>query len=201
MAVLAAPSETLPVAAVLGPAPVVRNAKGQKRRPDGKACEALDDLGQPCGSFFSSTWYAQNRCCAKAGCKRYFKVAGTYEPKLKGILKHAAPALADRTNLQAAAPPAPPPLVQQPPRVQQPPVDYSVEYEAGWLPPGLGDLGPGGAIRLLQARFGSGCFEHKEADDVAAAARPTRPSFAQRCRPSYCRTSSPWRRSSSSSTS
>ena len=70
IAVVAAPSQTLPVAAVVGPAPVVRNAKGQKRRPDGKACEALDDLGQPCGSFFSSSWYAQNRCCASCYTSR-----------------------------------------------------------------------------------------------------------------------------------
>ena len=59
---------------------------GKKRKPDGATCEAPG-----CTKRFSSSWYAQGRCCAKAECKRHFGVAGVYQPKAKppkGILKN-----------------------------------------------------------------------------------------------------------------
>ena len=89
-------------------APVVRNKEGKKRRPDGQCCEALGPDGEVCGEFFSSSWYAQNRCCAKADCKRYFGVAGVYQPKKAKT--NSAP-LADRSNEQRSQ--------QQPPPQQQ----------------------------------------------------------------------------------
>ena len=88
-------------------APVVRNKEGKKRRPDGQCCEALGPDGEVCGEFFSSSWYAQNRCCAKADCKRYFGVAGVYQPKKAKT--NSAP-LADRSNEQRSQ--QHPPLLQ-----------------------------------------------------------------------------------------
>ena len=135
-------------------APVVKNTKGKKRRADGQACEAPD-----CDEFFSSSWYAQGRCCSKAGCKRFFGVAGVYQPKKvpKGILKEAMP-LADRSNGQQAAAATKPPVA-----VATKPTAPAAKQAA---PPGSkGERQPLVAIEALRERFGSGCFRHGAAKD------------------------------------
>ena len=111
-------------------APVVRNKEGKKRRPDGQCCEALGPDGEVCGEFFSSSWYAQNRCCAKADCKRYFGVAGVYQPKKA---KTTAAPLADRSNEQRSQQ-QPPPLQQHQPPPQATPPTVETQQQAGRQP-------------------------------------------------------------------
>ena len=54
----------------------------KKRKADGSHCEAKPK-GVQCLEYFSMDWYAGGRCCNRAGCKRFFEVAGTYQPKGK----------------------------------------------------------------------------------------------------------------------
>lgn len=134
-------------------APVVINAQGKKRRPNGQACEAPG-----CNEFFSSTWYAQNRCCAKSECKRYFGVAGVYQPKKpKGIMKKTVP-LADRTNNVRQVEPAPP---KPKPKAAAAPFSMLV-------PPGC-EHRPLAAFDALMQRYGGGCFRHDKLLDGCAA--------------------------------
>lgn len=144
-------------------APVVKDAEGKKRRHDGQACEAPG-----CGEFFSSNWYAQNRCCSKAECKRFFGVAGVYQPKKapKGILRKPKP-LADRSNEQqegAAAKPAA--AVAKKPAAP-----------AAKQPGSEGERRPLAAIEALRERFGSGCFRHGAAKDDCEACELNKVAF------------------------
>lgn len=165
---------TVLVAAAMATAPVVRDAKGKKRRPDGRACEAPD-----CNEFFSSSWYAQNRCCAKADCKRFFGVAGTYQPKKpkKGVLKNAADVLplADRTNLPVATAAAVQPTAQHAPAPPSAPV---AELQTG--PPGVGvsgGLALGAALQQLASRFDDGCIFHEQFVDKCECCTANREAF------------------------
>ena len=144
-------------------APVVKDAEGKKRRHDGQACEAPG-----CGEFFSSNWYAQNRCCSKAECKRFFGVAGVYQPKKapKGILRKPKP-LADRSNEQQAGAAAKPAAA----------VAKKPAAPAAKQPGSEGERRPLAAIEALRERFGSGCFRHGAAKDDCEACELNKVAF------------------------
>ena len=159
------------------PCPVVKNAVGKKRRQhDGQACEAPD-----CDEFFSSSWYPQGRCCAKAKCKRFFGVAGVYHPKKvpKGILKKAAP-LADCTNAQHQVQPKP--TVAAPPPPKQAAASAGTATRA--LPGRNGGRRPLAALEAMQQQFGGTTLLSTAARAVSSTSRRPR-------RPCSCRSGAP----------
>jgi hypothetical protein len=126
----------------------------KKRRFDGQRCG-----GPGCEEFLSSTWYAQGQCCAKADCKRFFGVAGTYQPKKS---KHQSRPLADSTNGAAPAAARQP---QQPQPQPQPSSDAAPESSSARVArqaaPGRVQDAPYLNIAGLQQRYGSGCYRHE----------------------------------------
>ena len=137
----------------------------KKRKDNGSHCEAKPK-GVQCMEYFSTDWYAGNRCCNKAACKRFFEVAGTYQPQPKRA------ALGDVTNASVAPPAKPPPTPATAP--PQPAELGPGHVEVTAEPPCI-ERAPFKAIYWLGRRFNDGCWLHegheKRCDFCAANAR------------------------------
>ena len=141
----------------------------KKPRPGGGSCQAPG-----CNVVLSSTWYAANQSCAKAGCKRHFGVAGVYQPKGK---QHDRKPLAAITNSE----PMNAECAERPSKASK---QMRVETKAAAQPPSLRERGFSmreemmEAIGVARTRYGNGCAAHRgQRDSTCATCKLSRDAY------------------------